>query len=54
MRKKTKDNQIVVRVTHDLDNKIMKAADKLGLSKAAWLRQLAIQTLKENENGCSL
>lgn len=48
--KKTNDrNQIVVRITDALDKKIQKAAEKVGLTKASWLRQLTIKAL-ENQN----
>lgn len=45
---KPKDrNQIVVRITDKLNKKIEKAAEKKGLTKASWIRQLAIEALEE-------
>jgi predicted DNA binding CopG/RHH family protein len=40
-----KDAQIVVRITNDVDKKIKKEAEKVGLTKASWVRKLIIQTL---------
>lgn len=40
------ENQIVIRVTDKLDKDIKKAAKAKGLTKASWLRQLAIETLE--------
>ena len=42
-------NQITVRVTDKLDKRIEKASTAKGLTKAAWIRQLIIETL-ENAN----
>lgn len=47
MKRKAKECQIVVRITAALDKQIGAAADKRGLTKAAWARQLFIDKLQE-------
>lgn len=49
MRKLTKQSQVVVRVPSQLDRRIEAAAGKKGLTKAAWVRQLIIETLDAQE-----
>lgn len=44
-----KYSQVVVRFTVDLEKKIKKEAEKIGLTKAAWLRKLAIETLNKKD-----
>lgn len=41
-----KTTQIVMRLDLKLDKKIKQAAKKDGLTKAAWLRRLAIKTIE--------
>ncbi len=41
-----KTRQIVMRLDLKLDKKIRQAAENDGLTKAAWLRRLAIKTLE--------
>lgn len=49
MSRKSKDCQVVVRLYHTMNSKIEKAANKLGLTKAAWVRQLIAKKLEETE-----
>jgi len=51
MKRINKNCQVVVRITAKLDKKIEAAADKRGLTKAAWARQLFIETLDGSKNG---
>lgn len=43
------ETQIVMRLSNKLDRKIKAHAIKVGLTKAAWLRQLVIKTIEELE-----
>jgi hypothetical protein len=47
--KKHKSFQVVVRLTPKLNSDIEKAAEELGLTKASWLRQIAINSLCQNK-----
>jgi len=50
MSKKAKNSQIVIRITEQLDKKIQKLADKRGLTKASWGRELFIESVARDEN----
>lgn len=45
MKKDSKHQQIVVRITDALNKKIEKAAKEKGLTKASWVRQSVIELL---------
>lgn len=44
-----KSNQIVVRITKELDKEISISSDKKGLTKASWVRQIIIERLNNDK-----